>query len=45
VARSCERGNEPLDSIKCGKVFWQAEDLLAYQEGLCSMEVIRKLVS
>jgi hypothetical protein len=36
VAGSCECGNEPSGSIKRGEL---ADDLLASQEGLCSMEL------
>jgi hypothetical protein len=39
VARSCEHGNEPSGSIKCGE-FDQLSVLLASQEGLCSMELV-----
>jgi hypothetical protein len=39
MAGSCECGNEPSGSIKCEKVR-VAEDLLAPQEGLCSMELV-----
>jgi hypothetical protein len=34
VAGTCECGNEPSGSIKCGEFL----DRLASQEGLCSME-------
>ena len=34
-----ERVNEPLVSIKFGGISWLAEQLLAYQEGLCSVEL------
>jgi hypothetical protein len=39
VVNSCECGNESLDSIKRG-VSWLAEDLLAADEGLCSVELV-----
>jgi hypothetical protein len=39
VLESCEFGNEPPGSIICG------EDLLAFQEGLCAMELVSQLVS
>jgi hypothetical protein len=39
VTGTCECGNEPLGSIKCGGISWLAEDLSAFQEGLCSMEL------
>ena len=35
-------GNEPSDSIKCGEFLDQLQNLLASQEGLCSMEKVRK---
>jgi hypothetical protein len=38
MAGCCECGNEPLHSIKYEEFSWIAEDLLASQEGLCSME-------
>jgi hypothetical protein len=34
VTKSCKCGNEPLGSIKCD------ENLLASQEGICSMDLI-----
>jgi hypothetical protein len=40
VAGACECRNEPSGSIKCGEFF----DLLASQEGLCSMELVGWLV-
>jgi hypothetical protein len=39
VAGSCECGNEPSGFIKRG-ISLLAEDLLASQEGLCSMELV-----
>jgi hypothetical protein len=43
VAGCCERGNEPAGSIK-GEEFrgisLLAERLLAFQEGLCSVELV-----
>jgi hypothetical protein len=39
VAVSCECGNEHSGSINAG-IYWLAEYLLAYQDGLCSMEVL-----
>ena len=36
----CESGNEPLSSIKCEGISCLAEDLLASQEGLCSMDLV-----
>jgi hypothetical protein len=35
----CERNNEPSGSIKCGELSGLLEELLAFQEGLCSMEL------
>jgi hypothetical protein len=40
VAGSCEHGNEPSGSIKCGGFLDYLSLLLASQEGLCSMELI-----
>jgi hypothetical protein len=37
MAGSCECGNEPSGSIKCGEFL---DDLLASQEGLWSMELV-----
>jgi len=34
-----ERINEPLGSIKFGGISWLAEQLLAFQEGLCAVEL------
>jgi len=42
VAGSCEQGNEPSVSIKCGEFF---DLLLASQEGLCFMELVSQSVS
>ena len=36
VADACECGNEPSGSVKCGEIL--AENQLASQEGLCTME-------
>ena len=38
MAGTCEYGNEPLGSIKCGEFLDQLQNQLASQEGLCSME-------
>jgi hypothetical protein len=38
VASFCECGNDSSGSIRCGEFFDVAQDLLVYQEGLCSME-------
>jgi hypothetical protein len=40
VAGSCENGNEPSGSIKCGEFLDYLSVLLASQEGLCSMELV-----
>jgi hypothetical protein len=40
VAGSCEHGNEPSGSIKCGEILDKLSVLLASQEGLCSMELV-----
>jgi hypothetical protein len=40
VAGSCEHGNEPSGSIKCGEFLDYLSVLLASQEGLCSMELV-----
>jgi hypothetical protein len=37
VTGSCEHGNEPSISIKCGDFFLPAKELLASQEVTCSM--------
>jgi len=39
VAGECEYGNEPSSYIKYGLFFDLAKDLLASQEGLCSLEL------
>ena len=38
VAGTCDCGNEPSVSIKCGEFPGELKNLLAYQEGLCSVE-------
>jgi hypothetical protein len=40
VARSCEHGDEPSGSIKCGEFLDYLSVHLASQEGLCSMELV-----
>jgi hypothetical protein len=40
VAGSCEHGNEPLGSIKCGEFLDWLSVLLVCQEGLCFMELV-----
>jgi len=39
VASFCEHGNEPSFSIKYEEFSWPAEELLASQEGLSSVEL------
>ena len=41
MASACECGNVYSGSTKCGEFLDLAEDLLASQEGLCSMELVR----
>ena len=41
VARSCECGNEPSGTIKCGEFLDQQRELLASQEGLCFVALVR----
>jgi hypothetical protein len=39
MAGSCECGNEPSSSIKCGEILDRLRNcLLSFQEGLCSSE-------
>jgi hypothetical protein len=40
VTGSCEDGNEPSGSIKCGEFLDYLNVLLASEEGLCSMELV-----
>jgi hypothetical protein len=40
MAGSCEHGNEPSGSIKCGEFSDTLSVILAFQEGLCSMELV-----
>jgi hypothetical protein len=40
VAGSCEHGNEPSNSIKCGECLDYLSVLLASQKLLCSMELV-----
>jgi hypothetical protein len=42
---SCECGNEPSGYIKCGGISWKAAELLAFQEGLCCMELVVRCTS
>jgi hypothetical protein len=41
VAGSCVHGDEPSGSIKCGEFLEYLSVLLASQEGLCSMELVK----
>jgi len=41
VAGACECGNEHVGSIQCREFLRLAEKLLAYQGGLCFMELVR----
>jgi hypothetical protein len=41
VASSCEHGDEPSGSIKCGEFLDQLSLLSASKEELCSMELVR----
>jgi hypothetical protein len=43
MVNSCECGNEPSGSINEGNLL--AEEMLASQEGLCSMELVGWLVN
>jgi hypothetical protein len=40
VAGTCECGNEPSGSIKCGEFLDCAENWLASEERLCCMELL-----
>jgi hypothetical protein len=40
VAGSCECGNEPSGFYKTRGISWLADDLLASEEGLCSLELV-----
>jgi hypothetical protein len=40
VVGSCECGNEPSGSNKCGELLGTAEKLLVYQEELWPMELV-----
>jgi hypothetical protein len=40
VSGFCECDNEHLGSIKCGEFLGLALELLASQEGLCSVELL-----
>jgi len=44
MAGSCERAYETLGGTKCGELHSQLSNyLIASQEGLCSMELVRSL--
>jgi hypothetical protein len=45
VAGSCEHGNETSGSIKGREFLGYLSELLASQEGLCSMELITQELS
>jgi len=46
MAGSCEPAYETSGSIKCGELHSQLRNyLIASQEGLCSMELVRSLGS
>ena len=40
VAGTCECGDEPSGSIKCGNLLTNWEELSASQEGLCCMQLV-----
>ena len=42
VAGSCEYGDEPSGFHKMRGIYWIAEDMLASQKGLSSMELVTK---
>jgi hypothetical protein len=44
VVGFCEHGDEPSSSIKCGEFIDYLNVLLASQEGLCSMELVRYFI-
>ena len=44
MAGTCYYGNEPSGSIKCGEIFWLAENRLASPEGLFYIELVGWLV-
>jgi hypothetical protein len=43
VVGFCEHGNEPSGSIKCREFLDYLSLLSAFQEGLCSMELVIRL--
>ena len=45
MAVCCECGNEHSGFMKCGEFFSVAKDLLASQEGLCSMELVSYMIT
>jgi hypothetical protein len=44
VAGSCEHGNELLGSIECGEFLDYLTGVLAFQERLCTMELVRCVI-
>lgn len=40
VGSSCECGNEYLDSLTCGGMFLDTEELFVPEEGLCCIELV-----
>jgi hypothetical protein len=40
MADSCEHGNEPSRFHKRQGIFWLAEQLLLFQQGLCFMNIV-----
>jgi hypothetical protein len=44
VSGSCECGNGHLGSIKCGEFLGLALEVLASQEGLCTVELLGRWV-
>ena len=45
MASTCDCGNELSESIEYGGISWLAENLLAFQENLCPMELVSDLVT
>jgi hypothetical protein len=45
VAGSSEHGDEPSRSIKCGEFLDLLSVLLVSQEGLCSMQLVKKIIN
>ena len=42
MAGTCECGNEALVYIKCGEFLDYLKNLLAFQEGICTMALVSK---